>query len=87
MRAPAYKVNFCWAVWKTRCPVDSVNLNYLPPRLTKICTVVIRVRLFNVGLHFFAEKVAFPCPSVDRFGKIVWGLMTLGQVKSVPNFY
>ena len=46
-----------------------------------------RVRLFNVGLHFLAEKVAFPCLSVDRFGKKFWGLMTLGHVKSVPNFY
>ena len=44
------------------------------------------VRLFNVGLHFLAAKVAFSCPSVDRFGKNFWGLMTLGQVKSVPNF-
>ena len=45
-----------------------------------------RVRHFNVGLHFMAAKVAFSCPSVDRFGKYFWGLMTLGQVKSVPNF-
>ena len=44
---------------------------------------IIRVRLFNVGL---AAKVAFSCPSVDRFGKFFGGLMTLGQVKSVPNF-
>ena len=26
------------------------------------------------------------CPSVDRFGKILGGLMTLGQVKCVLNF-
>ena len=49
-------------------------------------TAIIRVRLFNVGLHFFAAKVAFSCPSVDRLGKHFWGLMTLDQVKSVPNF-
>ena len=48
--------------------------------------VFIIVRLFNVGLHFLAAKVAFSCPSVDRFGKKIWGLMTIGQVKSVPNF-
>ena len=40
-----------------------------------------RVRPFNLGLHFFASKVAFSCSSVDRFGKKCWGLMTLGQVK------
>ena len=48
--------------------------------------VVIRVRLFNVGLHFLAAKVAFSCPSVDIFGNFFGGLMTLVQVKSVPNF-
>ena len=45
-----------------------------------------RVRPFNLGLHFFASKVAFSCSSVDRFGKKCWGLMILCQVKSVPNF-
>ena len=49
-------------------------------------SVKTRVRLFNVGLHFLAAKVAFSCPPEDRFGKIFWGLMTLGQVESVPNF-
>ena len=48
--------------------------------------IIFRVRLFNVGLHFFAAKVAFSYPSVDRFGKQFWGLMTLGQVESIPNF-
>ena len=48
--------------------------------------VFIIVRLFNVGLHFLAAKVAFSCPSVDRFGKKIGGLMTIGQVKSVANF-
>ena len=48
--------------------------------------LICRVRLFNVGLHFLAAKVAFSCPSVDRFGNNFWGLMTLGQVESVPNF-
>ena len=44
------------------------------------------VRLFNVGLHFLAAKVAFTWPSVDRFGKILGGFMTLDQVKSLQNF-
>ena len=39
--------------------------------------------IFEAG---FGEKVAFSWPSVDRFGKFLGGLMTLGQVKSVPNF-
>ena len=38
--------------------------------------------IFEAG---FGEKVAFFWPSVDRFGNF-GGLMTLGQVKSVPNF-
>ena len=45
------------------------------------------VRPFNLGLHFFASKVVLSCPSVDRFGNFLGGLMTLGQVKSVPNFF
>ena len=49
-------------------------------------SVKTRVRLFNVGLHFLAAKVAFSCPPVDRFGKNLGGIMTLGQVKSVANF-
>ena len=44
-------------------------------------SMIYRVRLFNVGLHFLAAKVVFSCPSVDRFGKKIWGLMTIGQVK------
>ena len=39
--------------------------------------------IFEAG---FGEKVAFSWPSVDRFGKYLGGLITLGQVKSVPNF-
>ena len=39
--------------------------------------------IFEAG---FGEKVAFSRPSVDRFGKFLGGLMTLSQVKSVPNF-
>ena len=39
--------------------------------------------IFEAG---FGEKVAFSQPSVDRFGKFLGGVMTLGQVKSVPNF-
>ena len=34
----------------------------------------------------FGEKVALSWPSVNRFGKFFGGLMTLGQVKSVPSF-
>ena len=39
--------------------------------------------IFEAG---FGEKVAFYWPSVDRFGKFLGGLMTLGQVKSVLIF-
>ena len=39
-----------------------------------------------IGLVFLAPKVAFSQPSVDRFGKFFWGLMILGQVKSIQNF-
>ena len=35
---------------------------------------------------FLAPKVAFSWASVDRFGQNFWGLMTLGQVKSIKNF-
>ena len=45
-----------------------------------------RVRKLNLGWCFLASTVAFSWPSVDRFGKIGPGLMTLGQVKSVSNF-
>ena len=38
------------------------------------------------GLVFFASKVAFSWPSVDRISKKMWGLIALGQVESVPNF-
>ena len=45
-----------------------------------------RVRKLNLGWCFMASKVAFSWPSVNRFGKNIWGHMTLGQVKIVPNF-
>ena len=48
---------------------------------------MIRVRKFNLGWYFFPSKVSFSWPSVDRFGKKFWGLMTLGQFRSVPNFF
>ena len=48
--------------------------------------VTTRVRKLNLGCRFFASKVAFSWPSVDRFGKDFGGLMTLGRVESVPNF-
>ena len=48
--------------------------------------LVSRVRKLNLGCRFLASKVAFSWPSVDRFGKDFGGLMTLGQVESVPNF-
>ena len=44
--------------------------------------VIYKDGIFEAG---FGEKVAFSWPSVDRFGKFLGGLMTLGQVKSVPN--
>ena len=47
--------------------------------------LMFRVQKINLGCHFFASKVAFSRPSEDRFGKAFGGLMTLGQVKSVPN--
>ena len=47
------------------------------------CCAIIKGGIFEAG---FVEKVAFSWPSVDRFGKFLVGLMTLGQVKSVPNF-
>ena len=47
---------------------------------------ITRVRKLNLGWCFFASKVAFSWPPVDRFGKNCGGLMTLGQVQSVPNF-
>ena len=39
-----------------------------------------------IGLEFFAPKVVFSWPYVDRFGKKFWGLMILGQVKSIQHF-
>ena len=45
--------------------------------------VIAKGGIFEAG---FGEKVAFSWPSVDRFGKFFGGLLTLGQVKSVPNF-
>jgi len=38
------------------------------------------------GLVTFSEKVAFSWPSVDRFWNFFGGLITLGQLQSVPNF-
>ena len=55
-------------------------------RIFQFPRFIIRVRLFNVGLQFLAAKVAFSCPSADRFGKKNLGLITWGQIKSVPNF-
>ena len=44
---------------------------------------MIKGGIFEAG---FGEQVACSWPSVDRFGKSFVGLMTIGQVKSVPNF-
>ena len=44
-----------------------------------------RVRLVVQSLVTFSAKAAFSWLSVDRFGKFLGGLTTLGQVKSVPN--
>ena len=51
----------------------------------KAILVMTRVRKLNLGWRFSASKVEFSWPSVDRFWQNL-GLMTLGQVKSVPNF-
>ena len=40
----------------------------------------------NLGLCFFAFKCCVSQLSVDTFGKTFEGVMTLGQVKSSPNF-
>ena len=45
--------------------------------------IISKGEIFEAG---FGEKVALSWPSVDRFGKFFGVLMTLGQVKSVPNF-
>ena len=44
------------------------------------------VRNSNLGLWFFPFKCCVSHLSVDRFGKNFEGVMTLGQVKSSPNF-
>ena len=48
--------------------------------------VTTRVRNSNLGLCFFAFKCCVSQLSVERFGKNLEGVMTLGQVKSSPNF-
>ena len=50
---------------------------------SKLWLVIYKGGIFEA---VFGEKVAFSWPSMDRFGKFFGGLMTLGQVKSVPNF-
>ena len=45
--------------------------------------MIIKGGIFEAG---FGEKVAFSWPSVDRIVQKKLGLMTLGQVKNVPNF-
>ena len=45
-----------------------------------------RVRKCNWGWHFFPFKCCVSQLSVDRFGKNFEGVMTLGQVRSSPNF-
>ena len=50
------------------------------------CSVIIRVRKCNWGWHFSPFKCCVSQLSVDRFGNNFWGLITLGQVKSSPNF-
>ena len=96
-----WKPHLKWSCWWTNMPMGPILVFHAQTwdkilRQVLHLTVVVfvestkchmdRVRLFNVGLHFLAAKVAFSCPSVDRFGKKIWGLMTLGQVESVPNF-
>ena len=45
-----------------------------------------KVRDSNLGLCFFPFKCCVSQLSVDRFDKNFEGVMTLGQVKSSPNF-
>ena len=47
---------------------------------------MVRVRNSNLGWRFFAFKCCFSRLSVDRFGKIFEGVMTLGQVKKFTKF-
>ena len=52
-------------------------------------TVITRPPALHIevqGFVFLASKVAFSRLPVDRIGKQFWGKVTLGQVKSVPNF-
>ena len=44
------------------------------------------VRPFNLGLHFFGFKSCVFSSVCGQIWQKNWGLMTLGQVKSVPNF-
>ena len=55
------------------------------PLAARNCSGVTRVRISNLGLCFSPFKCCVSQLSVDRFGKILEGLMTLSQVKSSPN--
>ena len=86
--------------WKHLCTDEgrldlSAFLNFEPDfddRVRSLRTIICPLRLYPGleiavwGLVFLAQKVAFSWQSVDRFGKKFWGLMILGQVKSVQNF-
>ena len=52
----------------------------------KLSSVTISVRNSNLGLCFFHFECCVSQLSVTRFGNNFEGIMTLGQVKSSPNF-
>ena len=51
-----------------------------------LTSMMISVRNSNLGFCFFTFKCCVSQLSVDRFGKFFEGVMTLGHVKSSPNF-
>ena len=54
--------------------------------LFRFSSLTARVRNSNLGLCLIPFKGCVSQLSVDRFGENFGGLLTLGQVKSVPNF-
>ena len=61
-------------------------VNCCPLKICLAKRLMARVRNSNLGLCFFAFKCCVSQLSLARFGKIFEGVMTLGQVKSSPNF-
>ena len=48
--------------------------------------VTTRVRKLNLGCRFLLQKLRFLGRQWTDLAKKIWGLMTIGQVRSVPNF-